>query len=223
MLRGDETGVLLGSLVLSTLDRSLHPDPLVATTIVSSSLLGSIAKAAGARYAETLTGFKWLVRAGEGLVYAYEEALGHCVDPDAVTDKDGISAAVVACDLAATLKASGHTLLDALDQLAVEHGVHLTDQVSLRFTDLSRIGALMARLRSSPPAELAYEDLLPEADVVRLTSDGVRVVVRPSGTEPKLKAYLEVVEPVAGELAPARERAVARLAELRTQVEALLS
>ena len=223
MLRGDETGVLLGSLVLSTLDRSLHPDPLVATTIVSSSLLGSIAKAAGARYAETLTGFKWLVRAGEGLVYAYEEALGHCVDPDAVTDKDGISAAVVACDLAATLKASGHTLLDALDQLAVEHGVHLTDQVSLRFTDLSRIGALMARLRASPPAEFAYEDLLPEADVVRLTSDGVRVVVRPSGTEPKLKAYLEVVEPVAGELAPARERAVARLAELRTQVEALLS
>jgi phosphomannomutase len=223
MLRGDETGVLLGSLVLSTLDRSQHPDPLVATTIVSSSLLGSIAKAAGARYAETLTGFKWLVRAGEGLVYAYEEALGHCVDPDAVTDKDGISAAVVACDLAATLKASGLTLLDALDQLAVEHGVHLTDQVSLRFTDLSRIGALMARLRQSPPAGFSYEDLLPDADVVRLTADGVRVVVRPSGTEPKLKAYLEVVEPVAGELAPAREQAVARLAELRTQVEALLS
>jgi phosphomannomutase len=223
MLRGDETGVLLGSLVLSTLDRSQHPDPLVATTIVSSSLLGSIAKAAGARYAETLTGFKWLVRAGEGLVYAYEEALGHCVDPDAVTDKDGISAAVVACDLAATLKASGLTLLDALDQLAVEHGVHLTDQVSLRFTDLSRIGALMARLRQSPPTGFSYEDLLPDADVVRLTADGVRVVVRPSGTEPKLKAYLEVVEPVAGELAPAREQAVARLAELRTQVEALLS
>ncbi|WNV90683.1 phospho-sugar mutase [Umezawaea sp. Da 62-37] len=223
MLRGDETGVLLGSLVLSTVDRSAHPDPLVATTIVSSSLLGEIAKAQGARYAETLTGFKWLVRAGEGLVYAYEEALGHCVDPDAVTDKDGISAAVVACDLAATLKASGRTLLDALDQLSVEHGVHLTDQVSLRFTDLSRIGALMARLRQDPPDGFAHEDLLPEADVLRLTKDGVRVVVRPSGTEPKLKAYLEVVEPVADELAPARDRAAARLAELRTQVETLLS
>ncbi|MET1075618.1 MAG: phospho-sugar mutase [Umezawaea sp.] len=223
MLRGDETGVLLGSLVLSTVDRSAHPDPLVATTIVSSSLLGEIARAQGARYAETLTGFKWLVRAGEGLVYAYEEALGHCVDPDAVTDKDGISAAVVACDLAATLKASGRTLLDALDQLSVEHGVHLTDQVSLRFTDLSRIAALMERLRRNPPDGFAHEDLLPEADVLRLTRDGVRVVVRPSGTEPKLKAYLEVVEPVADGFAPARDRAAARLAELRTQVETLLS
>jgi phosphomannomutase len=225
MLRGDETGVLLGSVVLSTLDRAAHPDPLVATTIVSSSLLGSIAKSQGARYAETLTGFKWLVRAGEGLVYAYEEALGHCVDPDSVRDKDGISAAVVACDLAATLKASGRTLLDALDELAIEHGVHLTDQVSLRFTDLSRIGALMARLRQSPPTGFGYEDLLPEADVLRLTADGVRVVVRPSGTEPKLKAYLEVVEPVAdgAELAAARERAVEKLKAVRTQVEDLLS
>ena len=225
MLRGDETGVLLGSVVLSTLDRVAHPDPLVATTIVSSSLLGSIARSQGARYAETLTGFKWLVRAGEGLVYAYEEALGHCVDPDSVRDKDGISAAVVACDLAATLKASGRSLLDALDELAVEHGVHLTDQVSLRFTDLSRIGALMAKLRQSPPAGFGYEDLLPEADVLRLTADGVRVVVRPSGTEPKLKAYLEVVEPVAegAELAAARERAVEKLKAIRTQVAELLS
>jgi phosphomannomutase len=223
MLRGDETGVLLGSLVLSTLDRTAHPDPLVATTIVSSSLLGEIAKAQGARYAETLTGFKWLVRAGEGLVYAYEEALGHCVDPDSVTDKDGISAAVLACDLAATLKTAGKTLLDALDQLAVDHGVHLTDQVSLRFTDLSGISTLMAGLRASPPAGYAYEDLLPEADVVRLTAPGTRVVIRPSGTEPKLKAYLEVVEPVADDLPPARDRAEARLAELRTQVEGLLS
>jgi phosphomannomutase len=220
MLRGDETGVLLGSLVLSTVDT---PDPLVATTIVSSSLLKSIAAARGARYAETLTGFKWLVRAGEGLVFAYEEALGNCVDPASVNDKDGISAAVVACDLAAGLKASGRTLLDALDQLAVEHGLHLTDQVSLRFTDLSRIGALMARLRAEPPAGFAFEDLLPEADVVRLTKEGVRVVVRPSGTEPKLKAYLEVVEPVADDLPAARVRAEGRLAELRAQVSDLLT
>ncbi|WP_033441042.1 phospho-sugar mutase [Saccharothrix sp. NRRL B-16314] len=220
MLRGDETGVLLGSLVLSTVD---GPDPLVATTIVSSSLLKSIAAARGARYAETLTGFKWLVRAGEGLVFAYEEALGNCVDPAHVNDKDGISAAVVACDLAAGLKASGRTLLDALDQLAVEHGLHLTDQVSLRFTDLSRIGALTARLRADPPAGFAFEDLLPEADVVRLTKEGVRVVVRPSGTEPKLKAYLEVVEPVADDLPAARVRAEGRLAELRTQVSDLLT
>ena len=222
MLRGDETGVLLGSLVLSTVDRAVHPDPLVATTIVSSSLLGEIAAAHGARYVETLTGFKWLVRAGEGLVYAYEEALGHCVDPSSVTDKDGISAAVLACDLAATVKADGKDLLDALDQLAVDHGVHLTDQVSLRVTDLAVIGALMARLRAEPPSGFAYEDLLPEADVVRLTADGVRVVVRPSGTEPKLKAYLEVVEPVVGSVGDAHDRASGRLAELRTRVEQLL-
>jgi len=222
MLRGDETGVLLGSLVLSTVDRAVHPDPLVATTIVSSSLLGEIAAAHGARYVETLTGFKWLVRAGEGLVYAYEEALGHCVDPEAVTDKDGISAAVLACDLAATVKADGKDLLDALDQLAVDHGVHLTDQVSLRVTDLAVIGALMARLRAEPPSGFAYEDLLPEADVVRLTADGVRVVVRPSGTEPKLKAYLEVVEPVVGSVGDAHDRASGRLADLRTRVEQLL-
>ncbi|ACU40223.1 phospho-sugar mutase [Actinosynnema pretiosum subsp. pretiosum] len=222
MLRGDETGVLLGSLVLSTTEET---DPLVATTIVSSSLLRSIAEARGARYAETLTGFKWLVRAGDRLVYAYEEALGHCVDPAHVSDKDGISAAVVACDLAATLKTSGRTLLDALDQLALEHGLHLTDQVSLRFTDLSRIGALMARLRQSPPEGFAFEDLLPGADVVRLTQDGVRVVVRPSGTEPKLKAYLEVVEPVAdpADLAPARARAGERLGALRGRVSDLLA
>ncbi len=220
MLRGDETGVLLGSMVLSTTD---SPDPLVATTIVSSSLLRSIAAAHGARYAETLTGFKWLVRAGEGLVFAYEEALGNCVDPAHVNDKDGISAAVVACDLAAGLKASGRTLLDALDQLAVDHGLHLTDQVSLRFTDLSRIGALMARLRAEPPEGFAFEDLLPEADVVRLTREGVRVVVRPSGTEPKLKAYLEVVEPVSDDLPAARARARDRLAELRVRVSDLLA
>ncbi|MFD7654114.1 phospho-sugar mutase [Actinosynnema sp. NPDC059797] len=220
MLRGDETGVLLGSLVLSTSDA---PDPLVATTIVSSSLLRSIAAAHGARYAETLTGFKWLVRAGEGLVFAYEEALGNCVDPEYVNDKDGISAAVLACDLAAGLKASGRDLLDALDQLAVDHGVHLTDQVSLRFTDLSRIGALMARLRAEPPAGFTFEDLLPDADVVRLTREGTRVVVRPSGTEPKLKAYLEVVEPVPGDLPAARSRAADRLAELRDQVSGLLT
>ncbi|CCH34921.1 phospho-sugar mutase [Actinosynnema sp. NPDC047251] len=220
MLRGDETGVLLGSLVLSTVD---SPDPLVATTIVSSSLLKSIAAAHGARYAETLTGFKWLVRAGEGLVFAYEEALGNCVDPRYVNDKDGISAAVVACDLAAGLKASGRTLLDALDQLALDHGLHLTDQVSLRFTDLSRIGALMTKLRQDPPEGFAFEDLLPDADVVRLTADGVRVVVRPSGTEPKLKAYLEVVEPVDDDLTAARARGVERLGALRTRIEELLT
>ena len=229
MLRGDETGVLLGSHVLSTLDRTAHPDPLVATTIVSSSMLKSIAAAHSARYAETLTGFKWLIRAGDGLVYAYEEALGHCVDPDSVRDKDGISAAVLACDLAATLRADGRDLPSALDDLAVAHGLHLTEQISVRVTETRRIAELMASLRASAPSslcgtELSAEDLLPAADVLRLHGTGLRVVLRPSGTEPKLKAYLEIVEPVpdpAG-LSGARERATARLAALREEVAALL-
>ncbi|MEU6643813.1 phospho-sugar mutase [Saccharomonospora sp. NPDC046836] len=227
MLRGDETGVLLGEYVLSTSDIA---DPLVATTIVSSSMLSAIARAHGARYAETLTGFKWLARAGTGLVYAYEEALGVCVNPEFVRDKDGIAAAVSAADLAATTKAAGRTLFDLLDDLAVRHGVHLTDQVSLRITDLRARAELMARLRTAPPATLAgaevsAEDLLPDADVLRLRGEGVRVVIRPSGTEPKLKVYLEVTAPVpsAAELAEIRRQAGDRLAALRADVERLLT
>ncbi|SDD19774.1 phospho-sugar mutase [Actinokineospora iranica] len=226
MLSGDETGALLGEHILSTSDSA---SPLVANTIVSSSLLASIAAAHNARHAATLTGFKWLVRAGDNLVYAYEEALGHCVDPDFVRDKDGISAAVLACDLAATLRAQGRTLLDALDDLAVTHGLHLTRQVSLRVTDLGRISALMASLRAAPPDELGgvavtAEDLLPQADVLRYTGEGVRVVIRPSGTEPKAKAYLEIVAPVpdAASLPTTRATASQRLDTLAAEVEDLL-
>ncbi|SFK68295.1 phosphomannomutase [Amycolatopsis sacchari] len=225
MLRGDETGVLLGEHVLST---TKAQDPLVATTIVSSSMLGRIAAEHGARYAETLTGFKWLTRAGEGLVFAYEEALGLCVNPDFVRDKDGIAAAVMACDFAAGLKAEGRTLLDVLDDLAARHGVHVTDQVSLRVTDLGVRTELMDSVRAAPPAVLAgtpvtAEDLSPGADAIRITGEGLRVVIRPSGTEPKLKTYLQVVEPVTGSLAEARARATSRLAALRQDVESLLS
>jgi phosphomannomutase len=215
-------------------DRLTQPDPLVATTIVSSSLLSAIATTYDARYAETLTGFKWLVRAGDGhatgLVFAYEEALGLCVDPNSVRDKDGISAAVLAADLAATTRASGRTLLDLLDDLAVTHGLYLTEQIALRVAELSRIGAVMAALRANPPTELAGqsvtgEDLLPAADVFRLRGDGLRVIIRPSGTEPKIKAYLEVVTPVGSpeELPAVREKATARLAGLHTEIEALLA
>ncbi|MGQ0838368.1 phospho-sugar mutase [Actinokineospora sp.] len=234
MLLGDETGALLGEHILSTVDRVAHPDPLAANTIVSSSLLESIAAKHGVRYDATLTGFKWLVRAGDGagtgLVYAYEEALGLCVDPDSVRDKDGISAAVLACDLAATLKAAGRGLTDALDDLALAHGVHVTRQVSVRVTDLGRIGQLMASLRAEPPAELAgvavtMADLRPGADVLRFTGDRVRVVVRPSGTEPKIKSYLQVVAPVAGpdDLESARGQANALLDDLAAAVSEILT
>ncbi|MGQ0777076.1 MAG: phospho-sugar mutase [Pseudonocardiales bacterium] len=231
MLRGDETGVLLAEHLLSTLDR---PNPLVATSLVSSSLLQSVAAAHGARYAETRTGFKWLMRAGDRLVYAYEEALGYCVDPEAVRDKDGISAAVLACDLAATTRAAGHTLDDLLDALAVRHGVHHTDQVSIRLPDHATVAAAMAQLRARPPADLdgcpvQFKDLLhhpqqPDNTLV-LRGDGFRVMVRPSGTEPKLKAYLQVIEPVPApdQLATAQETARQRLAALRETTSTALS
>ncbi|GAA2781160.1 phospho-sugar mutase [Saccharopolyspora taberi] len=229
MLRGDETGVLLAQHVLSGLDREEHPDPLVATTIVSATMLRSLAAEHGVRYDETLTGFKWLVRAGDGagtgLVYAYEEALGHCVDPDHVRDKDGISTAVLACDLAAR----GRSLSGMLDELSIAHGVHRTGQVSVRVTDLAVIAETMRRLRADPPEELAgspvaVRDLLPGTDALVLTgAGGLRVVIRPSGTEPKLKCYLQVVEAAADDtLDTAKRVAAQRLSELEDAVADLV-
>ena len=203
MLRGDEVGALLAAHLVRR-----GATGTFAESIVSSSLLGRIAEAAKLPYEETLTGFKWIARV-EGLRYGYEEALGYCVDPDGVRDKDGITAALLITELASELKEQGRTLLDLLDDLAVEHGLHATDQLSVRVEDLSVIADAMRRLREQPPTELAglaitrAEDLtkgtdkLPPTDGLRYTLDGARVIVRPSGTEPKLKCYLEVVVPVA--------------------------
>ncbi len=219
MLRGDEVGVLLADHLMRRGVRGRY-----ATTIVSSSLLRAMCERRGLPYGETLTGFKWIVRAGADLVYGYEEALGICVAPQLVRDKDGISAALLVAELAAGLRAELRTLPDRLDELFAEYGCHLTDQLSVRVDDLAEIADAMVRLRAKPPATLldepvTVEDLLPDADVVRLRGAGLRVVVRPSGTEPKLKAYLEVVEPVADSDVPAaRERAAAAIAALRTEV-----
>ncbi|GAA3816397.1 phospho-sugar mutase [Streptomyces coacervatus] len=203
MLRGDEVGALLAAHLVRRGARGTF-----AESIVSSSLLGRIAQKAGLPYEETLTGFKWIARV-EGLRYGYEEALGYCVDPDGVRDKDGITAALLITELASELKEEGRTLPDLLDDLAVEHGLHATDQLSVRVEDLSVIARAMEQLREQPPTELAglaitkAEDLtlgtdrLPPTDGLRYTLDGARVIVRPSGTEPKLKCYLEVVVPVA--------------------------
>ncbi|MEU4598125.1 phospho-sugar mutase [Nocardia sp. NPDC023988] len=219
MLRGDETGVLLADYVL----RTAADDPLVATTIVSSRLLSKLAPARSARYAETLTGFKWLARAGDGLVYAYEEAIGHCVDPSKVRDKDGISAAVAAADLVALLKAQDRTLLDELDSYAVEFGLHVGGQVSLRLPDQAAATTLAAALRTDPPVEIAgtpvkFTDQAQvrgrmRTDALIFEADDFRIVVRPSGTEPKLKCYLEVFAPVtdSADLPKARAAATARL------------
>jgi phosphomannomutase len=225
MLRGDEVGVLLADHLMRRGVRGRY-----ATTIVSSTLLSKLCAARGMPYGETLTGFKWIVRAGGGdLVYGYEEALGYCVAPQHVRDKDGISAALLVCELAAGLRAELGTLLDRLDELAADFGVHATDQVSVRVDDLSEISLLMRRLRAHPPASLldepvtSLDDLLPETDALVLRTESARVVVRPSGTEPKLKAYLEVVEPTAdGDVPAARERAAAGLSALRTETYAAL-
>lgn len=227
MLRGDEVGALLADHLMRRGVTGLY-----ATTIVSSSLLRAMCAARGLPYDETLTGFKWIVRAGGGsapLVYGYEEALGYCVAPDHVRDKDGITAALTVAELAAGLKAQGRTLTDRLDELAAEFGVHHTDQLSVRVDDLREIADAMARIRAATPTTLlghpvdSTRDLLPEADVVILRTGAARVVIRPSGTEPKLKAYLEVVELVPdGDVGAARARAAAAIAQLRTEIATAL-
>jgi phosphomannomutase len=203
MLRGDEVGALLGDFLLRSGTQGVY-----ANSIVSSSLLGKLAAAHGQPHCECLTGFKWIGRV-EGLAFGYEEALGYCVAPGLVRDKDGVSALLLVVELAARLKSEGRTLTDRLDDIAREHGLHATDQLSVRVTDLSLIAAAMERLRSAPPATLGgltverLDDLadgsadLPPTDGLRFVlADDARVIVRPSGTEPKLKAYLEVVVPV---------------------------
>ncbi|MFC9652228.1 MULTISPECIES: phospho-sugar mutase [unclassified Streptomyces] len=232
MLTGDEVGALLAAHLVHK-----GATGTFAESIVSSSLLGRIAGAAELGYEETLTGFKWIARV-EGLRYGYEEALGYCVDPDGVRDKDGITAALLVAELASELKARDRTLSDLLDDLAVTHGLHATDQLSVRVQDLSLIAAAMRRLRESPPTELAglnvasAEDLtrgtdaLPPTDGLRYHLEGAyraRVIVRPSGTEPKLKCYLEVVIPVedATALAAARETARATLAAMKRDLAAV--
>jgi phosphomannomutase len=228
MLRGDEVGSLLAAHLVRRGARGTF-----AESIVSSSLLGRIAEKAGLPYEETLTGFKWIARV-EGLRYGYEEALGYCVDPDGVRDKDGITAALLITELASELKAEGRDLLDLLDDLAVEHGLHATDQLSVRVEDLTVIADAMRRLREQPPTALAglavtnAEDLtegtakLPPTDGLRYTLDGARVIVRPSGTEPKLKCYLEVVVPVAAhaDLPAARAQAAETLATIKRDLSA---
>ncbi|MET9555791.1 phospho-sugar mutase [Streptomyces sp. NPDC006645] len=226
MLRGDEVGALLAAHLVNK-----GATGVFAESIVSSSLLGRIAEAAGVGYEETLTGFKWIARV-DGLRYGYEEALGYCVDPDGVRDKDGITAALLVAELASELKERGRSLTDLLDDLALAHGLHATDQLSARVADLSLITAAMNRLRDDPPTALAglritsTEDLstgtrdLPPTDGLRYHLDGAyraRVIVRPSGTEPKIKCYLEAVIPVptARDLPSARTRGAELLASLK--------
>jgi phosphomannomutase len=229
-LTGDEVGGLLADWLLRRGLRGTY-----ASSLVSGSLLHALAEAHGVPSAETPTGFKWIMRAGSAgdpLVFGYEEALGYSVAPSVARDKDGISAALAVALLAAELKADGRTVLDRLDELAVAHGLFATGQLSVRVEDPAQIAGAMARLRERPPTTLlgrrvAYADLAeetPPVDAVRLLGDGVRVIVRPSGTEPKLKAYLETVVPVHDDAGPiaARGRGEEELEQLRAEMSAVL-
>lgn len=221
-LSGDETGWLLAWWLLKRGGFS----GAMATSLVSSTLLERIAEDAGVAYATTLTGFKWISRVGD-LGFGYEEALGYCVDPRHVGDKDGITAALLALELVAALKAEDRTVFDVLDELALRHGVHATRQVSLRMPTSEAIAASIAELRADPPSELGglpVEDVvdlsrgyagLPPTEGLLLELAGARVIVRPSGTEPKVKCYIEAIRHVDGAgLAIAREEAGATLDRL---------
>ncbi|MDO5499501.1 MAG: phospho-sugar mutase [Propionibacteriaceae bacterium] len=230
MLHGNELGVLLGDYLARR-----GVEGVYATTIVSGSMLAKIATAHGQESALTLTGFKWIARV-PGLAFGYEEALGYCTDPEAVADKDGISALALVLALAAEERASGRTLTDRLDQLALEHGVHLSDQLSVRVEDLSLITAAMARLRAQPPTELCGEPVvvvdfaggaegLPATDAIQLRGETVTATVRPSGTEPKLKCYFETrVSPAvtARDLAGSKAEAAGLMDRLKEDVQAAL-
>jgi phosphomannomutase len=225
MLTGDELGVLLADDALRRGTTGTY-----ACSVVSSTMLSAMAAAHGQPFTTTLTGFKWIGRV-PGLAFGYEEAIGYCSDPAAVPDKDGITTLVRILALAASLKADGRTVADRLDEIAATYGVYLNSGLSFRVADLTLISNAMARVRTQPPTTLAGEPVtavdlaegsadLPPTDGMAFTGASVRVVVRPSGTEPKLKCYLQVTAP--GDLGAARAAAAAKLAQLRADMTAVL-
>lgn len=231
MLRGDEVGWLLGTRSAQTAEK----DSVFANSIVSSRMLAAIAAAHGLGHEQTLTGFKWIARTPH-LTYGYEEALGYCVAPNLVRDKDGISAALILAEFAAELKAKGSGFPQVLDELALAHGAHQTDQLSLRVKDLGLLGNMMNTLRENPPQRLAgetiteFQDLglglyLPPTDGLSfLTEANTRVIIRPSGTEPKLKCYIEVISTVqsADQLSATRLAGQKKLNTIKDELSALL-
>jgi len=200
MLRGDELGVVLGEWIARSYSHGTF-----GNSIVSSSALRKIAAHYGIDFKEVLTGFKWLAKI-EDLAFGYEEAIGYAVDSETVNDKDGVSAAIFLAQVAMDLKRDGLTISDLLNQVWARHGFHGTEQISIRVADMSAITRLLAGLRQNPPKEIAgraveaIDDLaapkdgLPPTDGLRIwLAGGIRVIVRPSGTEAKMKCYIEVV------------------------------
>ncbi len=206
MLRGDELGVVLGEWIARS-----KPTGTFGNSIVSSSALRKISAHYGIDFQEVLTGFKWLAKI-EDLAFGYEEAIGYAVDSETVNDKDGISAAIFLAQVAMDLKRDGLTISDLLNQVWERHGFHRTEQISIRVSDMSAITRLLAGLRQTPPQEIAgrkvesIDDLaapkdgLPPTDGLRIwLAGGIRIIVRPSGTEAKMKCYIEVITKTSGD------------------------
>ncbi|MDE2386695.1 MAG: phospho-sugar mutase, partial [Actinomycetales bacterium] len=224
-LTGDEVGLILGDWAAERAAKDAHTGSL-ACSIVSSSALAKVAAAYGLDFKATLTGFKWISKVPE-LIFGYEEALGYCLDPEHTPDKDGISAAIVVASIANELAAKGSNLAEHLTNLQRKHGFFATGQISIRVSDLSEIGRMMTALRSAPPATidgvaatltdlaLGSADLPPTDGLLFNLADRRRVIVRPSGTEPKLKCYLQAE-------ANNRDVAQAALRKLDAAMRALL-
>jgi len=223
MLRGDELGIILGEWIART-----KPSGTFGNSIVSSSALRKISAHYDVDFKEVLTGFKWLAKI-ENLAFGYEEAIGYAVDSDNVNDKDGISAAIFLAQVATDLKREGLTLSDLLNEVWERHGFHGTEQISIRVSDMSAITRLLAGLRKNPPSEIAgrkveaLDDLaapkdgLPPTDGLRIwLAGGIRIIIRPSGTEAKMKCYIEVVTTTSDE-------SQKLLDEIRTPLKELLS
>ncbi|MEA9984453.1 MULTISPECIES: phospho-sugar mutase [Subtercola] len=244
-LTGNEVGALLGwraaekhaaasAAATETVGSAATEPATLACSVVSSPALSAVAAAYGLRFQETLTGFKWVSRV-PGLIFGFEEALGYLVNPESVRDKDGISAAVALLSLASELAVDGFTLSDQLDRFSERFGHYDSAQVSLRVTDLSRIGEIMAALRADPPQSIggvavaSIDDLsagsaeLPPSDILRITTtDGSRIMVRPSGTEPKLKVYIDVSSSE-GSLAKRKASVAKRLSALERGMRELVA
>ncbi len=200
MLRGDELGVIFGEWIARS-----NPSGIFGNSIVSSSALRKICAYYGVEFREVLTGFKWLAKI-EDLAFGYEEAIGYAVDSETVNDKDGISAAIFLAQIATDLTRDGRSLTDLLNEVWARHGFHVTEQISIRVSDMSSIARLLSTLRQNPPQEIAgravksIDDLaapkdgLPPTDGLRIWLDGdIRIIMRPSGTEAKMKCYIEVI------------------------------
>jgi phosphomannomutase len=217
MLTGDQVGLLLANQLAPT-------SKAIANSIVSADL-SALAKHYGVPYTQTLTGFKWISKVPD-LGYGYEEALGYCVDPEYTPDKDGITAALVIAQMASDLKAQGKSLVDQIQDLAEKFGHVATGQVSLRVSDLSVIGKITSDLRANPPASIGdeavlFEDYLARTDAMKtdaliFSSNSIKIIVRPSGTEPKLKCYLQAS-------ATSKTAAAKLLEDLKTWADATLS